>query len=239
MRKIAFFCEGQTEQVFVHRLIREYAGTRGATIEQRQFRGGGPSGPRIVLIKFTHVAVGPPDYYVQIYDCATDNRVVSDIKSRAAGLRQQGFELVVGIRDAAPEFSFADVERARTGHNAAANTGKPNGLDILVALAVMEVEAWFIDESSHFARFDPRLTAPLVQTALGYAPGSAQAFSSITPASDLAKVYAVVGRSYTKTWRQCLRTVQRLDYVEIHNSVRVNFVDLDAICSRLDGVFGP
>ena len=42
MKKIAFFVEGQTEQVFINKLLEEIAGRKNISINIFQLRGGKP-----------------------------------------------------------------------------------------------------------------------------------------------------------------------------------------------------
>lgn len=153
MRKLAVFVEGQTEQVFVERLLTEIAGRRSIRIETSQGSGG-----RKVQRIFLSQKSTPPHpthrYYAMIYDCANDGCVVSDLRDNYANLVTSGYTAIVGIRDVFPR-PHDDIPQLEDAFKQVVPT---QPVTPLLALGVMEVEAWFLAEHSHFARIHPQIT---------------------------------------------------------------------------------
>ena len=82
-------------------------------------------------------------------------------------------------------------------------------------LSIMETEAWFIAEHSHFPRVDSSLLPSSIETVLGYDPSAVDPENILSPASELHAAYQSAGLSYDKS-RQCVeRTVAALDMESI------------------------
>jgi len=80
MKKLAIFVEGQTEQLFVERLLVEIAGSNYVSIESYAAHGGGKSGqPRRLKLLTARKTFGTEKYYITLVNSGTDGRVASDI----------------------------------------------------------------------------------------------------------------------------------------------------------------
>src|SRR5947208_2376792 len=101
MDKLAVFVEGQTEQIFVERLLYSVAGARNVHIDTVQAYGG-----RMLPRTFVEVQAHRPDpakrYYAIIYDCMGDSRVLSDVREHYDSLVAQGFSDIIALRDVFP-----------------------------------------------------------------------------------------------------------------------------------------
>lgn len=51
MKKITFFVEGQTEQLFINKLLIEIAGQKNISVELEQFQGYGRRPTKIFILK--------------------------------------------------------------------------------------------------------------------------------------------------------------------------------------------
>ncbi len=204
-KKLAFFVEGQTEQVFIQKLLLEIAGRHNITIDVVQTRGSGPA--RTVVIS-GHSAANT-QYYALVCDCGTDNRVASDINDNYSGLIAQGFSFILGLRDVYPE-PDAKIPAMR----AAIAKILPKGtIAAHLVLAIREIEAWFIVEDRHYPAIHPDLTPELIKARLNIDTRSVAAESIAHPAGTLHDIYQLQGRGYInkKRW-QVERTVHALDY---------------------------
>src|SRR5262245_51035946 len=143
MDKLAVFVEGQTEQIFVQKLILEMAGSRKIHIDTVHGYGGAIH-PRA----FVEVQAHRPDpakrYYVIIYDSGTDSRVLSDVREHYPTLIDQGYKDIVALRDVHPQ-TAADIPTIRSEFD---KYVQKRPIHPLLALAVMEIESWFIGEHS-------------------------------------------------------------------------------------------
>ena len=111
MNKLAVFVEGQTEQLFVEKLLQAIAGEKSITIEKRKAAGGGASAKRHCRFVEVSAARGDEQYYAMIVDCGTDSKVKSDIRERYERLTDSGFSTIIGIRDVYP------IEREQIGQD--------------------------------------------------------------------------------------------------------------------------
>ena len=146
-----------------------------------------------------------------------DDRVLSDIRDHYENLTAQNFKDIIGIRDVKPR-SANDIPTIREDFEL--YTPK-RPIRPLLVLAIMEIEAWFIGEHTHFARFHADLTPGRVETQLGYNPATCDLEAIRSPVEDLASVYGLVHKGYSKDRKQVERTVELLDYARYYDDLRV------------------
>lgn len=209
MKKIAFFVEGQTEQIFINRLVKEILGyDRISVISKRSV--GGTKIPKQEIVRSATFS-RKPLYQVLINDCGSDNRVKSEILENLENLRESGYSSIIGIRDLYP-LPISDLERLEKGLKfLPANIRKyKNPFDILVV--VQEIETWFLGETTHFRKVDKRLTGNFISQRLGFDPYAVNAMQRRHPSKDLNDIYQLVGKSYTKRNWQVKRLVDRLNF---------------------------
>lgn len=231
MKRIAFFVEGQTEQIFVNRLIKEILGTQHINIIQKQFRGG-VSIPKVEIVKNSSFSRNPK-YEVLIFDCGSDNRVKSEILYNIENLRKNGYEMIVGLRDLYP-IPIDDLEKLEKGLRYLPNKLKGEAQHFDVVIAVHEIEAWFLAETSHLKKIDKRLTGRLIKEKLGFDPYTTDAQTRIHPAKDLDDIYRLVGRSYTKRYNTTTRIVNKLDFNSIRFNLRYEIPSLDRLLKIIE-----
>ena len=229
MTKLAIFVEGQTEQLFVERLLLEIAGKRRVRIEKHEARGGKKGKRRIRLIEASAPDSGQK-FFVMIVDCGQDERVKSDIVERYDGLEKNGYQAIIGIRDVYPE-NRDDIPKLRRG---LAYRVRTDPIQVLFVLAVMEIEAWFIAEHTHFARVSDELTPERIQAGVGFDPSTDDIELRDHPAADLHHIYQLVGLAYRKSKQHAERTVDILDYARVYLELGQQIGDLKALIESVD-----
>jgi hypothetical protein len=226
--------EGQTEEIFLTNLVTQIAPRNEVHIDSVCAFGGGAAGERT----FHEVrATSRPDprkrFYVIIYNSATDGRVLSDIRDQYDGLCSQNYKMIIGVRDVKPQ-THADIPTIRADFD---RYVQHRPIHPLLVLAIKEIEAWFIGETSHFSRIDTRLTPAAVQAQLGYDPETFDIEQRLDPAGDLRGVYILVGKGYNKSRRHSERTVNVLSYEAVYVSLVSRFSDLANLVTYLNGFF--
>jgi hypothetical protein len=106
---------------------------------------------------------------------------------------------------------------------------KPIVVDFI--LSIMEVEALFLAEHSHFPRIDPAIIVPAIIAQLGFDPSNDDMQLRLTPAADLNDCYAIGGKSYEKG---AAATCDVLDYAEVYLSLVSRFPELKRLCDILE-----
>ena len=200
--KVAFFVEGATECYFLEWLLNGFLGEGNVEINVQPH---------------SSVSVKLPmqkKYFVLIVDCHGDEGVKPRIKDNISSLTRQGYSSIVGLRDIYP-YSDADIHKLERN----LKTGIPTaGVDIEIFLAKMEIEAWFVQEFSHFGRISPALTRTKIKNSLGYDIENDCAENVLHPAELINKIYGLGGKSYRKG---------------CHVSQTLDELDLDAIFCTL------
>jgi len=229
VKKLTIFVEGATEVSFVDQLLRQLISARKLCIDHLQATGGSKTPRRLTIVSVT--AQSPDQtYYIQIVDSGTDNRVASDIRENYDSLVRSGFEAIIGIRDVHP-LSRADLTKLRAGLRYNVRT-KP--ITVVFVLGVMETEAWFLAEHTHFPKIHPNLTINRIQATLHFDPSTDDMQSRDCPHEDLHNVYALEGLAYRKKRSQIERTVHVLDYERVYFDLVTKFPDVQTLIASLD-----
>lgn len=225
MKRLAIFVEGQTEQIFVTRLITEMATNKNIVIVQEQKI----QGQNFVTIDAQRIT---PDtkYYVLIRDCRNDAQVKSAIIEVAERFANQGYEKILGLRDVYPK-THAEIPALVQWLHYKVPT---RFLPINILLAIMEVEAWFLAETTHFTRIHPSLTIDVVKSILRFDPTVDSVELRPNPAKDLDDVYKSVRFAYTKRKNNCIRTINALDYSSLYLSLRSRITSLNDFLFEID-----
>ena len=210
MNKLAVFVEGYTEVVFVEKLIEEIAGETNVLIEHREIRGGGSK-----RRTFARVRAAKPDtgqrYFVMIIDCGGDHLVKERVLEEHQNLTNAGYSKIIALRDVRPDFTHADIPRLETGLRTYI---KSSLIPVEFILAILEIEAWFLAESTHFPKIDPAITVASIIATLGFDPEHDDMSARPIPADDLNRCYAIGGKTYQK--HMAKDTVDALDYALVY-----------------------
>lgn len=230
MNKMAIYVEGKTEALFVKKLIEEIAG-ENVVIDYKEKRGGGRAGAVVTLSTITVTKNTGQAYYILLVDCGGEYAVKSRIKDDQASLTQADYSKILGIRDVRPNFSLADVPRLEAN--------LPVGIDPLLApvefiLAIMEIEAWFLAETTHFSRIDIAITVDAIKAALNFDPRNDDMQQRPVPSDDLRNCYAIGKKRYGKSEAQVQKTLDVLDYALIYLELPSKFKYLKKLIDSIE-----
>ena len=233
MTRIAIFVEGHTELIFMDRLVQEFAHESGLAVEHAQASGGSKRARRWKIYK--QVTPGTHhQFYVLIVNCTGDSKVKSDILDRYQGLVKAGYSLILGLRDVYGQFQYDDLPRLR----ASLSFGLPREpVKIELFLSVMEIEAWFLAEHTHFQRLNPKLTVQLIRDSFSFDPSRDNLELRPHPSEDIDRIYELAGFSYAKKLNSLQRTVNLLDLKFFLASVVCRFEDLERMTALLAEFF--
>jgi hypothetical protein len=231
MKKIAFFVEGQTEQIFINRLVKEMLGYNDVTIIQKKVSGG-TNAPKREFVRNFSIS-RESKYMVLIYDCGSDNRVKSEILENIESLRESGYSYIVGLRDLYP-LSIEELPRLEKGMKFLPYEFRKLHDAFDIVIAIREVETWFLAETDHFTKVDKRLTGHFIEKRLGFDPYTINPISRIHPSDDLNNIYKLVGRSYTKKHWQIDKLVQRLNFRHIRHELKDRITSLGELIKTIE-----
>ena len=229
MKKLAVFVEGQTEQLFIERLIQEIAGQNDIVIDRRKLTGGGRSLPSLLRL-WTSSSHPEPKYYILIFDCGGYTTVKSHVRDNYEKMVSNGYFSIICLRDVYPEFQYTEISKLRSGLKYGMRT---NPIQVAFVLGVMEIETWFICEHTHFARMHPSLTPVHIKASLGYDPSVDDMQLRPIPSDDLDAIYRLVGRRYRKDYRHMMQLLDRLDYAYLYCEVLHRLPDLNLLVESI------
>lgn len=229
MKKLAIFVEGNTELVFIEKLVIEVASFQNVNIAKQSLHGDS-----IRCLYDSGVDIALAKYHVLIVDCQCDGKVKSAILDRKELLTKKGYECVLGIRDAYPHLKRSDLNKGRKRLQVGLDTFS---MPVHIVLAVMEIEAWFLGEWTHLARVDKNLTSARVHEVLGFDLITTSAERIDKPAQFLSQAYGIVGRQYRKKDHDAHSVASRLDYAQLYAATRTSHPSLDELLTHMDTFF--
>ena len=234
MKKMAIYVEGETELRFIDRLIREIANEKNLRIVLERAFGGGDRIARTYDVVADSGSGDDKNFYLRIINSGTDNRVGSDIRDNYEALMNAGFSVIIGVRDVYP-LLLEDLPSLRSGLRYYQLKSESVSVDFV--LGVMEIEAWFLAEHTHFPRIHPRLSASRIAALHGFDPSVDDMQLRPHPAIDLHNAYSLEGLAYQKTGSQIQRTVEALDYAEMYLEHKAKFPDFAVFMRVIDQFF--
>lgn len=231
MNKLAVFVEGQTEQIFTEKLLIEIAGRKNIYIEKCELTGG-KKYPRKRL--YFRSVNNKSKYFAYIVDCKNDSTVKSDIVYNYDSLVREGYSSIIGIRDVYP-IERMEIPKLKYGLSYRVKT-KP--IRPVFILSVMEIEAWFLAEHTHFKRIHERLTIDRIKAEMNFDPSQENMELRDRPSQDLHQIYALEGLAYKKRKGHTERTVEALDYAEIYPGLISRLQAIREFTSEIDKFMG-
>jgi hypothetical protein len=162
--------------------------------------------------------------------------VGSDVRDYYDQLVKAGFLGIIAIRDVYPDHTAADIPTLRRSLRHGLHT-KP--INPLFVLGIMEIEAWFLAEHSHFPKIHAGLTLARIVADKGFDPSTEDMQARRCPHEDLHAIYQLEGKAYRKKKRSIQRTVERLDYNCVYFELVEKFPDLQSLTANLDDFFTP
>ncbi len=226
IKRVAIFVEGLTEQEFVIRLLSELAGKKNIEFDiYKQSRG---------YLSWSELRSDAPSpiVHIMIANCSNDEQVKSQIMERYDSLKSAGYSLIIGLRDVYP-FCKKEIPCLKKGLLLGLPADKT--IPIKIHLAIMEIEAWFIEEKKHFVRIDINITSDKI-IANGFDYNEIFAHELPKPAETLGEIYQSVGKGYTKRMRSIQRTIDALSYDELYLETRKKSPSLDEFITSLESV---
>ena len=211
-KKLAIFVEGQTERIFITRLLQEIAGYKKVSVEVYQVRGD-KANRKIQRLKSNLIEVAP--FFILLYDCGCDSHVLSDIKKQHNSLTNNGYEKILGLRDLYPE-PLKNRTQVENGIKGFLKTFQKNGIPISMILVIMEIEAWFLGEYSFLTKIDSCLTSKFILDNLGFDLNVLDVEQIPHPSQVLDSIYQLIQRSYDKSERTVEEIASLLDYEFIY-----------------------
>jgi hypothetical protein len=211
-KKLAIFVEGQTERIFITKLLQEIAGYKKVSVEVYQVRGD-RANRKIQPLKSNFIEAAP--FFILVYDCGCDSHVLSDIKKQHDSLTAKGYEKILGLRDLYPE-PLENRTQVENGIKGFLKTFQKNGIPISMILVIMEIEAWFLGEYSFLTKIDSCLTSNFILHNLGFDLNALDVEQIPHPSEVLDSIYQLIQKSYDKSETTVERIVSLLNYEFIY-----------------------
>ena len=229
-KKIAIFVEGQTEQIFVAKLLEEMAGRKNISIQIYKLQGKKfKRKPQLLEDRNIKNA----SFFALLYDCTSESHVLSDIKSQHQSLTDNNYTKIIGVRDLYPKL-LDDKQKVENGIKGLIKPLNKTGIPIAVILAIMEVEAWFLAEYKFFSKIDKRLTSEFILQNHSLDLINIDVETIPHPSDDLDKIYQLIGLKYDKTKEQVTEIVESINYQLLFSAVVKKVKQLQKLIQEID-----
>lgn len=232
MRQIKLIVEGQTERIFVEKLVEAIAGVFPYRIEFREFRGG------VIRVSGFRANSDQPDVEIELFDVGNDEQVRTFIEDRLNGFLHSGATGVYGLRDVFAGSNRQDVDVEVNRRNDLDLSGK-YGIPVKIFLAKREIEAWFLSCPDFLRSIHDSLTVPFVRDRLGIDLSVIEIEDIDRPASFLNSILDLVGLRYRKRKGETHSIISHFDFACLYLVGRDRTPSLGEFLDVLDGFFEP
>lgn len=216
MIKIAFFVEGQTERIFIEKLLSAYLTYPKYTIEVKKLLGE----KSINIITKRNVS---PEikYNFLIYDVGGDEKVVSALLERAEKMiNQSKYYRLLALRDLHPEKRENKEKIINLVNNKFIEKSFRNHLGFI--LAIMEIESWFLADHNLFYRINNILSPNYIKNKLNIDLIKDDPELYESPAVKVGKILSLVDIKYKKREKQSYNICHNIDYAFLCFSEETN-----------------
>lgn len=227
VKKLAIFVEGQTEQLFLQTLMEEIAGKKKIDVQPVVY--GTAALAKLDLTK-KRIFRENLKYFVLLMNCQNDEKVRSVIIEQRPSLTKAGYSLILGLRDLYPK-TLAELEIVKRNMAYQLPT---SGVPTHILLAVAEVEAWFLQDYTHYAKIDSALDHTKFKSLFGFDPMLDSAETVPWPSDLLHRIYQSVGKAYKKSRAHVQRTVGVLDYAEMYVTFSTRLPHMRELIRHID-----
>ncbi|MDQ7084276.1 MAG: hypothetical protein Q9M36_04785 [Sulfurovum sp.] len=231
MKKLAIFVEGQTELIFIDKFLREFISSSKLVIESVE-ASGGRKYPRFTTLIASEIPTPETKYEILIFNSCTDNRVITDIRERYEGLKENGYSHFIGLRDLYRDYLYSEKDEAL--EDAQLVVGHFENTTIIYA--TMEIETWFIAEFNHYENINKNLTLKKIKEELLFDLENITNIERfiVEPAKKLDQIYQLVNLNYTKNSNI---TIDSLDYENLYLNTKEKVPSLKKLIIELDNFF--
>lgn len=233
MRKLAIFVEGLTEQILVRQLLQAVLGQNKIAIQTVKITGGHNIRMSFTVMRAAHVE-RHTDYYIMVYDCGGETNVKGYMLAHRDKLVSSGYTMIMGLRDAYPNFTRNEVPKLLRGLN---HKLPQKRAATHIYLAVMETEAWFLGEYKHLKKVSGKLTPRYIEKRLRFNPQTENMEERDHPSADLKAVYQLVGHDYTKKRDKLNAVVRKLDFYHFTHGLADKMPSLAVFVATLERFF--
>jgi len=234
MKRIAIFVEGLTEQILVRHMLEKVMEEKNIAVQAVKITGGHNTRLSFTVMHAAKVNYNT-GYYVLIYDCGGETNVKGYMMMQRQSLVDKGYTCIIGLRDVYPNFKHSDIPKLRKGLNYQVSQKEAV---TRIFLAIMETEAWFLGEYTHFRKVSPKLTPEYIEKRLHFNPKSGNMEKRGQPAHDLKRVYRLVNHDYTKKRSKLNSIVSKLDFNFFTRKLADKMESLGDFVRQLEEFFG-
>jgi hypothetical protein len=224
MKKVVIFTEGQSELIFIRQLLFHLIDNAKLSFDCMALRGQIEHS-----VPFKYQCPNPQVYFL-IINVGNDERVLSVIKEREERLISSGYERIIGLRDL---YSRAYRERSATIDDQVSNEfitsfsstlGQMNHCDkIVLYLAIMELEAWFLGMYNLFSKINNSLTVEYIEQQCGFNLRNIDPQKEFfKPSNELEQIFLLIGMQYSKSLDDMEMITSNLDNEDFLNAIENN-----------------
>jgi hypothetical protein len=218
MIKVAFFVEGQTEFIFIERLLNEYLKNKyykiAKSINMNEL---------YKELEIKEIDKGL-DYYFLIYNVSgNDDTVVSKISDIGNDfVEKYGYHKIIGVCDLLKKGIKRQDKKKRLNFITETINAKCHYSDkISIVMAIMEIESWFLADHNMFSKIDATLTPEYIKKEMKIDLENDDPEEDYNkPAKLVDKIYNLAGKRYKKRQKQSYKIAHSINYDYLYLETR-------------------
>ena len=223
--KIAFFVEGQGEQVFLRNILFHLLDPSIFSFECLKLHAG-------KLSDVPYKQYNPSAYiHFLIINVENDSRVLSAIKEREEQLIRKGFVKIIGLRDMYSQ-EYDKKAKGKIEPNITKlildkteniiSSMKHSDM-IRIHFSIMEIEAWWLSMYSIFRKIHRKLEVDFIKDSLNYQLNEINTETTFyRPSFILDNILNLVEMSYKKKLSDVEKITSKIDKDDIKNGISNN-----------------
>ncbi len=202
MIKIAVFTEGQTELIFVRKILLEVIDKSKLSFECIKLHGG-----KEFLVPYPYTS-RDPNLHFMIVNVGNDGKVLDAIKEREKRLFAIGYQRIIGLRDMFSENYRKRSSRVindkvtkdfiKSAQETINDMSRPDRIRLY--FAIMEIEAWFLSMYNLFSKINGTLSINYIENKLKINLKTIDPQKKFyKPSNMIVKILRLMGRKYDKS----------------------------------------
>lgn len=204
MKKVAVFVEGQTEQIFVERLIHQIYGYQGIRVISNKIYG------KSLFIRLQDdLNVDAVEFLFLVVNVDTDERVLSAMLDNAPRMAERGFSKIIGLRDLFPNQRSDKGAVCRVVQNLISKAEQADMMKLILA------------DPDLFEEIHTSLTSDHIRAELDFdLKENDPEFAYEHPANVIKDIYRLAGLRYRKRAADTHKIANSLNYDTLYLDAR-------------------
>lgn len=211
MKKTVIVVEGQTEQIFTHKLIEKLVLTLHYHIQLQKLHGGVE-----IEIGLRGTPTEHATHHIRIINVEGDDQVNTYIEDRLDAFIKKDFKIIYGLRDRFTRDKKKPKLNVEAINDRCKQLEVKHAITLEIIVAIEEIEAWFMSVPEFFTSYSNSLTLAKINEILGYDLSTINVESLSHPSQTIHEILTTVNQTYKKRLDEVHKIASVLNYDSLY-----------------------